>query len=136
MCGLQDVVDVERNDKVMIQMMMHLIKYAKLYPISNVILQVLDQLRRSIMRVVTTFHPPSAVLCSLKCKLSIAEADVEHLVVAKVDRIDVYACRPGGLHHECGREFLGRILAVKAIPLKVSQPARSVSLCNRACLIA
>src|ERR1700728_631224 len=128
MCGLRDVVDVERNDKMIIQMM----------PFDQIcrIVQVLDQLRRSRMRVVTTFHPPSAVLCSLKCKLSVADADVEHLVVAKVDRIDVYACRADGLHHECGHEFLGRILAVKAIPLKVSQPARSLSRRNRVCLLA
>jgi hypothetical protein len=72
------------------------------------------------MKVVTTFHPPSAVLCSLKCKLDVVDSNREHLVVAKLNRLDVFSCRPDGLHHECGLEVWGRILSIKAIPVKVS----------------
>jgi DNA damage-binding protein 1 len=80
------------------------------------------------MKVVTTFHPPSAVVSSLKCKLS-ADLDIEHLVVAKLDRLDVFSCRPDGLRHECGLEMWGRILSVKAIPVKVCSFIGFCSIC-------
>jgi DNA damage-binding protein 1 len=71
------------------------------------------------MKVVSTFHPSSSVLSSLKCRLG--TRDIEHLVVAKLSRLDVYSVRPHGLQHECGVEVWGKICSVKAIPLSVSR---------------
>ncbi|KAF8650163.1 hypothetical protein AX16_005397 [Volvariella volvacea WC 439] len=67
------------------------------------------------MRVVATFHPPSSVLGSIKCSLSTPELD--HLVVAKLNRIEVHSLQPHGLQLECATEILGRIHCVKAIPI-------------------
>lgn len=67
------------------------------------------------MKVVTTFHHPSSVLSSVKCQLS--SRDLEHLVIAKIDRIDVYSLQPHGLQHECGLEIWGKVVSVKAVPI-------------------
>lgn len=69
------------------------------------------------MKIVTTFHQPSAVLSSVKCQLS--SRNLEHLVVAKLNRIDVYSLQPHGLQHECDLEIWGKILVVRAVPISV-----------------
>jgi DNA damage-binding protein 1 len=69
------------------------------------------------MKIVTTFHQPSSVLSSLKCRL--ASRDLEHLVVAKLNRVDVFSLQPEGLKHECGLDIWGKILTVKAVPISV-----------------
>lgn len=71
------------------------------------------------MKIVSTFHPSSSVLSSVKCRLG--ARDIEHLVVAKLNRLDVYSVRSHGLQHECGVEVWGKICAVRAIPLSVSR---------------
>jgi len=71
------------------------------------------------MKIVSTFHPSSSVLSSVKCRLG--TRDIEHLVVAKLNRLDVYSVRSHGLQHECGVEIWGKICAVRAIPLSVSR---------------
>ena len=71
------------------------------------------------MKIVTTFHQSSSVLSSLKCQLG--TRDTEHLVVAKLNRLDVYSLKPQGLHHECGVEIWGKVLTIKAIPQIVSR---------------
>ncbi|KZT28894.1 hypothetical protein NEOLEDRAFT_1239376 [Neolentinus lepideus HHB14362 ss-1] len=65
------------------------------------------------MRVVTTFHPPSSVVASVGCRLS---TDIEHLVLAKPDRIEVHSLHEDGPRHECSLEIWGRVLAVKELP--------------------
>ncbi|KIK96855.1 hypothetical protein PAXRUDRAFT_10541 [Paxillus rubicundulus Ve08.2h10] len=68
------------------------------------------------MKVVATFHPPSSVVDSLKCTLA-DEFGSEFLVVAKLNKVDIYSIQPGGLHHEQGIEIWGRIRAVKSVPV-------------------
>ncbi|KAF5382718.1 hypothetical protein D9615_002834 [Tricholomella constricta] len=70
------------------------------------------------MKIVTTFHQPSSVLASLKCQLS--SRDLEHLVVAKTNRIDVYSLQPHGLQHQCGIEIWGTMLTIKSVPISGS----------------
>lgn len=67
------------------------------------------------MRVVATFHPPSAVEHSIKCNLT-NDAEVEHLVVAKSNRLEVYSLQPQGLQRECSLEIWGHIVSLRAIP--------------------
>lgn len=69
------------------------------------------------MKIVSTFHQPSSVLSSVKCQLS--SRDLEHLVIAKIHRIDVYSLQPHGLQHECGLEIWGKVVSVKAVPILV-----------------
>ncbi|KAF9463019.1 CPSF A subunit region-domain-containing protein [Collybia nuda] len=70
------------------------------------------------MKIVTTFHQPSSVFSSVRCQLS--SRDLDHLVVAKLNRIDVYSLQPNGLQHECGLEIWGKVLVVKAVPVSGS----------------
>lgn len=69
------------------------------------------------MKIVTTFHHPSSVLASLKCRLS--ARDVEHLVVANLNRIQVYSLQPTGVNQECSLEIYGKVAALKAIAIPV-----------------
>lgn len=74
------------------------------------------------MKVVTTFHAPSSVVGSVKCRLG--SRDTEHLAIAKQSRLDIYSLQPNGLQHECGIDLLGQIKCVRAIPIHVSRAAR------------
>ncbi|KAF8158252.1 mono-functional DNA-alkylating methyl methanesulfonate N-term-domain-containing protein [Crassisporium funariophilum] len=67
------------------------------------------------MKIVSIFHPSSSVLCSVKCRL--ASRDIEHLVVGKLNRLDVYSLRPHGLQHECGADVRGTVCSIQAIPI-------------------
>ncbi|KAH6912768.1 mono-functional DNA-alkylating methyl methanesulfonate N-term-domain-containing protein [Coprinopsis sp. MPI-PUGE-AT-0042] len=67
------------------------------------------------MKIVTTFHASSSVVSSVKCCLS--SRNLEHLVIAKLDRLDVYSLRPNGLQYECGVDIWGKVLCVRAIPI-------------------
>ncbi|KXN88147.1 DNA damage-binding protein 1a [Leucoagaricus sp. SymC.cos] len=78
------------------------------------------------MKIVTTFHQPSSTLTSLKCRLS--TRDVEHLVVAKLNRIEVYSLQPSGVKLECSREIYGKVASVKAIPILNSTRSNLVVL--------
>ncbi|KAJ7505532.1 CPSF A subunit region-domain-containing protein [Mycena galericulata] len=66
------------------------------------------------MKIVSTFHQPSSVLCSLKCHLT--SAGIEHLVVAKLNGLEVYSVQSEGLKHECNWDVWGNILSVKSVP--------------------
>lgn len=70
------------------------------------------------MKLVSTFHPPSSVLDSLKFTLA-DEHESEFLVVAKLNRVDIYALLPEGLRHEQGIEIWGRIRTIKSVPIVV-----------------
>lgn len=72
---------------------------------------------RVAMKVVTTFHQPSSVLASLKCRLG--SRDTENLVVAKINKLIVYSIPPHGLQRECSLDVWGKVLTVKAIPIPV-----------------
>ncbi|KAF8630852.1 hypothetical protein AX17_005211 [Amanita inopinata Kibby_2008] len=76
------------------------------------------------MKIVTTFHQPSSVLCSVKCHLG--SSDVEHLVVGKLNRLVVYSIQPHGLQQECTTEVWGKVLSVKAIPIPRSSRSNLV----------
>lgn len=71
------------------------------------------------MKVVTTFHAPSSVVSSVKCRLG--SRDIEHLAVAKHSRVDVYSLQPNGMQHECGIDLLGKVKCVRQIPIQVRQ---------------
>ncbi|KAJ7134358.1 CPSF A subunit region-domain-containing protein [Mycena epipterygia] len=67
------------------------------------------------MKIVSTFHQPSSVLCSLKCHLT--STSLEHLVVAKLNSLDVYSVTASeGLKHQCRWDVWGNILSVKSVP--------------------
>ncbi|KAK2459647.1 hypothetical protein APHAL10511_008292 [Amanita phalloides] len=67
------------------------------------------------MKVVTTFHQPSSVLSSLKCRL--ATRDTEHLVIGKLNKVIVYSIQPHGLQKECSVDVWGKVLSIKSIPI-------------------
>jgi DNA damage-binding protein 1 len=71
------------------------------------------------MKVVTTFHSASSVVDSLKFRLADEQAS-EFLIVAKLNRLDIYSLLPEGLRHEQGLDIWGRVRAIKAVPLMVS----------------
>ncbi|KAI0917003.1 hypothetical protein AcV5_007593 [Taiwanofungus camphoratus] len=71
------------------------------------------------MRVVATFHPSSSVVSSVKCNLT-ANRNLEHLVVAKVNRLEVFSLQAEGLRQECGVDIWGRIIALRAISAEES----------------
>ena len=73
----------------------------------------------NLMRIVSTFHPPSSVTDAIKCRLT-SDHSLIHLVVAKSNRLDIYSVQPSGLSHECGADIWGRIVVVKAIPTTVT----------------
>ena len=86
------------------------------------------------MKLVSTFHPPSSVLDSLKCTLADENAS-EFLVVAKLNRVDIYSIHPEGLRHEQGIEIWGRIRTVKSVPIVVLHIHSGIILSIMACLI-
>ncbi|KAL1677809.1 mono-functional DNA-alkylating methyl methanesulfonate N-term-domain-containing protein [Schizophyllum commune] len=68
------------------------------------------------VKLVTTFHAPSSVISSVKCKL--VPGDVEHLVVAKMSRLEVFSLQPSGLRSESSLEIWGSVCSVKAVRRK------------------
>ena len=71
------------------------------------------------MKIISSFHPSSSVLSSIKCRLT--SRDLEHLVIGKLSRIDVYSVQPQELQHECGLDVFGKICSLKALPISVSK---------------
>jgi hypothetical protein len=72
------------------------------------------------MKIVSTFHQPSSVLCSLKCHLTSSESGDLHLVIAKLNSLDVYSVQPEGLKHEHRWDVWGNILSLKSVQTGVS----------------
>lgn len=70
------------------------------------------------MRVIGTFHPASSVSHSVKCGLT-ADKSLEHLVIAKTDKLEVYSLHPNGLKKECTTDMWGRVVGLQAVPSKV-----------------
>ncbi|KAF9267572.1 hypothetical protein L218DRAFT_895037 [Marasmius fiardii PR-910] len=66
-------------------------------------------------RVAATYHPPSSVLASVTCSLS--SRNLQHLVVGKLDRLEVYSVQPDRLELECTYQLTGTLRALKAIPI-------------------
>ena len=67
-----------------------------------------------IMKVVSTFFQPSSVVASVKANL-ISDNELEHLVIAKTDRIEVYELLPDRLNLECTLEVWGRITSLQVL---------------------
>lgn len=88
------------------------------------------KLKYLFMKLVSTFHPPSSVLDSLKCTLA-DENKSEFLVVAKLNRVDFYFLQPEGLRHERGIEIRGRIRAIRLVPIEVLLYSPQYSCCQR-----
>ncbi|KAG1776175.1 CPSF A subunit region-domain-containing protein [Suillus placidus] len=68
------------------------------------------------MKVVTTFHPASSVVDSLKFRLK-DEQPSEFLVVAKQNKLDIYALLPEGLRHQQDLDIWGRVRVIRAVPV-------------------
>lgn len=85
------------------------------------------------MKIVTTFHQPSSVLSSVRCRLS--TRDIEHLVVAKLNRVEVYSLQPTGASHECSLGVYGKVASVKAIPIPVNACLMHTSKPYLCCLL-
>ncbi|KAJ4488025.1 CPSF A subunit region-domain-containing protein [Lentinula aciculospora] len=69
-------------------------------------------------RIASTFHPSSSVISSVKCSLSLRE--LEHLVVAKLNSLQVYSILESKLQLECNLEVRGKVRLVRAIPIQNS----------------
>ncbi|KAI0078212.1 hypothetical protein K474DRAFT_1745998 [Panus rudis PR-1116 ss-1] len=72
------------------------------------------------MKVVTTFHPPSSVIASLRCDLS-PSSPFQQLVIARTNRIEIHSLTPEGLRNDSELEIWGRVLSLRAIPADVTQ---------------
>ena len=70
------------------------------------------------MKVVSTFHPPSAVSCSAKCKF--VPDNREYLVVGKANRLELYSLQPKGLHLESTLDVWGHIVTIRPVEFSVS----------------
>lgn len=70
------------------------------------------------MRVVSTFFHPSSVLHSLKCRLD--ESELEYLIVATPNKLEVLALLPEGAKVQCSLEIWGVISSLKAVHHVVS----------------
>ncbi len=79
-------------------------------------------------RIVSTFHQPSAVVSSCKCRLS---STAEHLVVAKLNAIEVHTIESTGLKHACALQIWGKVLSVKEVPITVRSTIEAPSLLLR-----
>lgn len=69
------------------------------------------------MKVVSTFHHPSAVTCSAKCKF--APDNREYLVVGKTNRLELYSLQPKGLHLESTLDVWAQIVAIRPVEFSV-----------------
>ncbi|KAG8896128.1 hypothetical protein FRB99_009058 [Tulasnella sp. 403] len=68
------------------------------------------------MLSVSTWHPPSAVSHSLKCKVT--SASRESLVVAKVTLLEIYDLTPNGLELRCSFYTWGTVTSLASTRLK------------------
>ncbi|OCH88473.1 hypothetical protein OBBRIDRAFT_780096 [Obba rivulosa] len=78
------------------------------------------------MRIVTTFHPPSSVSSSVRCRLT--SSPTEYLVVAKTNRLEVSSLQPEGLRPESTLDIWGRVLSLRAIPVDDTERCNVVVL--------
>lgn len=69
------------------------------------------------MKVVSTFHHPSAVTCSAKCKL--VPNNREYLAVGKTNRIELYSLQPKGLHLESTLDVWAHVVAIRPVEFLV-----------------
>jgi len=70
------------------------------------------------MKVVSTFHHPSAVSCSTKCKFS--PDDREYLVVGKTNRLELYSLQHKGLNLESTLDVWGHVVTIRPVEFTVS----------------
>ncbi|KAF5391270.1 hypothetical protein D9757_001966 [Collybiopsis confluens] len=74
-------------------------------------------------RTASTFHSASSVISSVKC--SLLSGELEHLVVAKINSLEVYSLLESKLQLECTLEIRGKVRLVRAIPVKASPMSNS-----------
>jgi len=72
----------------------------------------------STMKVVSTFHHPSAVSCSAKCKF--VPDNREYLVVGKTNRLELYSLQPKGLYLESTLDVWGHVVTIRPVEFSVS----------------
>ena len=70
------------------------------------------------MKVVSTFHHPSAVSCSAKCKF--VPDNREYLVVGKTNRLELYSLQQKGLHLDSTLDVWGHVVAIRPVQFSVS----------------
>lgn len=71
----------------------------------------------SSMKVVSTFHHPSAVTCSAKCKF--VPDNREYLVVGKTNNLELYSLQPKGLHLESTLDVWAHVIAIRPVEFSV-----------------
>lgn len=76
------------------------------------------------MRVVSTFHQPSSVVSSAKFHLS--DHELDHLVLAKTNRVEVHALTVKGLVFRTSLELWGYVIDVKPVKRPVSVEPESI----------
>lgn len=77
------------------------------------------------MKVVNTYHSPTSVTFSLKCRLT-ADPDLEFLVVARSNELDVFAILVDGLRLRCTLDVWGRVTSLKAFGSSV-RPSENIT---------
>jgi len=77
----------------------------------------LPALASPTMKVVSTFHRPSAVGCSTKCKFP--PDDREYLTVGKTNSLELYSLQPKGLHLESALDIWGHIVVIRPVQFTV-----------------
>ena len=70
------------------------------------------------MHVISTYLPPTAVTHATTAKLTAGSA--RYLVIAKINRIEVFSLEPEGLKQVAAYELWGRIVALEEIVVDVS----------------
>jgi len=70
------------------------------------------------MKVVSTFHHPSAVSCSVKCKF--VPDNREYLVVGKTNHLELYSLQPKGLYLESTLDVWGHVVTIRPVEFSVS----------------
>jgi len=85
------------------------------------------------MKVVSTFHSASSVVDSLRFRLADEQAS-EYLVVAKLNRLDIYSLLPEGLRHEQGIDIWGRVRVIRAVPVVVSNGQKYLRFRTETCV--
>jgi hypothetical protein len=72
------------------------------------------------MHVISTYLPPTAVTHAITAKLTAGSA--RYLVIAKINRVEVFSLERDGLKKAAAYELWGRIVALEEIVVDVSYP--------------
>ena len=81
------------------------------------------------MKVLSTFHHPSAVTCSAKCKF--LPGNREYLVVGKSNRLELYSLQSKGLHLESTLDVWAHVVAIRPVEFSVRTAVSTLERCTR-----